>query len=108
MRVSAPEPLYVLDKDAEANTVTVGTRAELQSTRVRVRDAVLHRDGATVDAVRLRYRSRPVPAVLNMTGTGERFELDIRLEEEFAGVSPGQTAVLLAGETIVGHGTICG
>jgi len=107
LRVSAPEALYVLDKDAEANTVTVGTRAELQSTRVRVRDAVLHRDGATVDAVRLRYRSRPVPAVLDTTGTGERFELDIRLEEEFAGVSPGQTAVLLAGETIVGHGTIC-
>jgi len=79
---------------------------------VRVRDAVLHRDGATVDAVRLRYRSRPVPAALDATGTGtgtgERFELDIRLEEEFAGVSPGQTAVLLAGETIVGHGTICG
>jgi len=107
LRVSAPEALYVLDKDAEANTVTVGTRAELQSTRVRVRDAVLHRDGATVDAVRLRYRSRPVPAALDTTGTGERFELDIRLEEEFAGVSPGQTAVLLAGETIVGHGTIC-
>jgi len=108
LRVSAPEALYVLGKDAEANTVTVGTRAELQSTRVRVRDAVLHRDGATVDAVRLRYRSSPVPAALDTTGTGERSELDIQLEEEFAGVSPGQTAVLLAGETIVGHGTICG
>ena len=107
LRVSAPEALYVLGKDAEANTVTVGTRAELQATRVRVRDAVLHRDGATVDAVRLRYRSRPVPAALEATGTGERSEFDIRLEEEFAGVSPGQTAVLLAGETIVGHGTIC-
>lgn len=108
IRVSAPEALYVLDKDAEENTVTVGTRAELRSTRVRVRAAVLHRDGATVDAVRLRYRSRPVPAALDATGRGERSELDIQLEEEFAGVSPGQTAVLLAGETIVGHGTICG
>jgi tRNA-specific 2-thiouridylase len=106
IRVSAEEPLYVLGMDAEANTVTVGTRADLQARTVRVRDAVLHRDGRTVDAVRLRYRSRPVPASLEATGTGERSELDVRLGEEFAGVSPGQTAVLLAGETIVGHGTI--
>jgi tRNA U34 2-thiouridine synthase MnmA/TrmU len=30
----------------------------------------------------------------------------VELSEDFAGVSPGQTAVLLAGESIVGHGTI--
>ena len=56
--VSAAEPLYVLATDAEANTVTVGTRAELATRRVRIRDAVLHRDGDRVDAVRLRYRAR--------------------------------------------------
>jgi tRNA-specific 2-thiouridylase len=104
----ADEPLYVLATDAAANTVTVGTRAELQATTVRIRDAVLHRDSARVDAVRLRYRSLPVPAALSAPGTGRHPELDIRLEEEFAGVSPGQTAVLLAGETVIGHGTICG
>src|SRR3954454_10228370 len=48
IRVSAEEPLYVLATDAVANTVTVGTRADLQETTVRIRDAVLHRDGATV------------------------------------------------------------
>ncbi|HXV05691.1 MAG TPA: tRNA 2-thiouridine(34) synthase MnmA, partial [Solirubrobacterales bacterium] len=50
--VSANEPLYVLEKDAATNTVTVGARAELAARRVRVRDAVLHRDGARVDAVK--------------------------------------------------------
>ena len=104
--VSAEEPLYVLATDAEANTVTVGTRAELETKQVRVRDAILHRDGKSVDAVRLRYRSRPVPAAISVTGTGRHAELDVALEEAFAGASPGQTAVLLAGETIVGHGTI--
>ena len=108
IRVSAGEPLYVLETDAAANTVTVGTRTELEATSVRVRNAILHRDGARVDAVRLRYRSRPVPAALSATGTGRHSELDISLGERFAGVSPGQTAVLLAGETVVGHGTICG
>lgn len=104
--VSADEPLYVLATDAAANTVTVGTREELATQTVRVRDAVLHRPGETVDAVRLRYRSRPLPAVLSVTGTGRREELDIALGEAFAGASPGQTAVLMAGEAIVGHGTI--
>ncbi len=106
--VSADEALYVLAKDARANTVTVGTRAELEQDAVRIRDAVLHRDGTRVDAVRLRYRSRPVPAAISATGTGRHSEIDIRLGESFAGVSPGQTAVLLAGQTVVGHGTICG
>jgi len=102
----AEEPMYVLATDAVANTVTVGPRRELMAETVRVRDAVLHRDGARVDSVRLRYRARPVPAAVSATGPGRHPELEVRLGEEFAGVSPGQTAVLLAGETVVGHGTI--
>lgn len=104
--VSAPEPLYVLATDAAANTVTVGTRAELETRRVHVRDAVLHRDGARVDAVRLRYHSRALPASVGAAGAGRHAALEVELGEEFVGASPGQTAVLLAGETIVGHGTI--
>lgn len=108
--VSAPEPLYVLATDAAANTVTVGTRRELETRRVRVRDAVLHRDGATVDTVRLRYRSRALPARLRAgegaPSPGRHRSLEVELGEPFAGASPGQTAVLMAGERIVGHGTI--
>ncbi|MBW8059766.1 MAG: tRNA 2-thiouridine(34) synthase MnmA [Solirubrobacterales bacterium] len=104
--VSAPEPLYVLATDAEANTVTVGTCEELDTHRLRIRDAVLHRDGDRVDAVRLRYHSGAVPAAVSAAGTGRHSTLDVELSEAFAGASPGQAAVLLAGEAIVGHGTI--
>jgi len=104
--VSAPEPLYVLATDAGANTVTVGPRAELATSRVRIRDAVLHRDGSTVDGVRLRYRATPVPAALSGVATGMHRELDVELDEPFDAASPGQAAVLLCGEAIVGHGTI--
>jgi len=104
--VSAPEPLYVTATDAVANTVTVGTRAELETRRVQVRDATLHRDGARVDAVRLRYHSRALPASIGAAGPGRHDALEVELGEEFVGASPGQTAVLLEGETIVGHGTI--
>jgi tRNA-specific 2-thiouridylase len=104
--VSAPTPLYVLATDAAANTVTVGTREELAASTVRVRDAVLHRDAASVDAVKLRYHSRPLPAAVSAAGRGRHPSLEVSLGEVFTGLSPGQTAVLMAGEAIVGHGTI--
>jgi tRNA-uridine 2-sulfurtransferase len=100
------EPLYVLATDAASNTVTVGTREELATGTVRIRDAVLHRAGDRVDAVRLRYHSRTVPAAVAAAGTGTHSELDIMLGEEFLGASPGQAAVLLSDGAIVGHGTI--
>jgi tRNA-uridine 2-sulfurtransferase len=103
--VSAPEPLYVLATDAAANTVTVGTRAELEQRTVRVRDVVLHRDGGAVDAVKLRYRSRALPANI-AAAEGRHSSLEVELGEAFPGVAPGQTAVLMAGDRIVGHGTI--
>jgi tRNA-specific 2-thiouridylase len=102
----AKEPLYVLSTNAVANTVTVGPRRDLMARTVQLHNAVLHRAGGSVDAVRLRYRSRPVPAAISATDTGSHAKLEIALGEDFAGVSPGQTAVLLAGEAIVGHGTI--
>ena len=104
--VAAPEALYVLATDAATNTVTVGTRSELEKSSVRVRDAVLHRDGSAVDGVKLRYRSRALPATVSAAGRGRHSSLEVELAEGFPGVAPGQTAVLMAGDRIVGHGTI--
>ena len=104
--VSAEQPLYVLATDAASNTVTVGSRAELATRRVRIRDAVLHREGGDVDGVRLRYRSRPIPAAVGFAEAGPHAELEVALGEPFDAASPGQAAVLLRGEAIVGHGTI--
>jgi len=104
--VSADEPLYVLATDAAANTVTVGTREELATRRVRIRDVILHRDGGRVDGVKLRYRATAVPASLAATASGRHRELEVELEEPFDAASPGQAAVLLCGEAIVGQGTI--
>jgi tRNA-specific 2-thiouridylase len=90
------QPLYVLATDAVANTVTVGSRDELATRTVKVRGLRLH--GEQPDAVRLRYRS---PAL------GCRLEGDrIHLDEPFDGAAPGQTAVFLAGDAIVGCATI--
>jgi tRNA-specific 2-thiouridylase len=104
--VSLNEPGYVVATDAAANTVTVGTREDLETRRIRVRDAVLHRDGARVDNVRLRYHSATLPATVGAAAPGRHDALELKLDEPFTAASPGQTAVLMDGETIVGHGTI--
>jgi len=103
--VSADEALYVIATDAAANTVTVGTKAELETRRIEVRNAVLHRAGDRVDAVRLRYHSRALPARVE-AAAGRHPRLSIELGEAFTAASPGQTAVLLAEGAVVGHGTI--
>jgi tRNA-uridine 2-sulfurtransferase len=100
--VAGEEPLYVLAKDRDANTVTVGTRAELATTEVAVRDAVLHRPGAEVDRVKLRYRSAPLACRVVAGDDG----LSLRLAEPVAGAAPGQVACLMRGDVVVGHGII--
>ena len=105
--VATGDPLYVLSTDARRNTVTVGRREDLEARSVRIRDVVLHREGARVDAVRLRYRSATVPAALEPGApAGRHAELRIDLAEPFSGPAPGQAAVLFGGGAIVGHGTI--
>jgi tRNA-specific 2-thiouridylase len=97
--VAAPEPLYVIEKDAARNRVVVGRRSELGVRTVGLRDTVLHRDRAAVDAVKLRYRQTPLAC--GMTGPGE-----LTLETAAQAVAPGQTACMLSGDRVVGAGTI--
>ncbi|MDE3131646.1 MAG: tRNA 2-thiouridine(34) synthase MnmA [Acidobacteriota bacterium] len=105
--VSASEPLFVLDKDAAANRVVVGRHEQLLTRRVRVRGARLHRAGTSVDRVKLRYRSRALPARLSdAPPAGHHRELLLELDEPVAGAAPGQLACLMHGELIVGWGTI--
>jgi tRNA-uridine 2-sulfurtransferase len=103
--VAAGEPLYVLATDAAANRVVVGSREELATTRVRVRNAVLLRDGDRVDGVKLRYRSLPIGCTVEATA-GRHPELRLELAEPAYGVAAGQTACLMDGELVVGHATI--
>jgi tRNA-specific 2-thiouridylase len=96
--VQRPEPLYVLDTDARANTITVGPREALDVQRVPLRGIRLHRDASAVDGVRLRYHARIVPCRLEPDG--------VALSEPFSAPAPGQTAVLLAGDVVIGCATI--
>ena len=67
-----------------------------------MRGARLHRPAGEVDAVRLRYRSRPLPCTVEEHGRGR---VTLHLGEPVDGAAPGQTACLL-GRRGRGSGTI--
>jgi tRNA-specific 2-thiouridylase len=100
--VGGGEPLYVLEKVAD--TVVVGRRAELDTRRVTLRDTVLH-PGPAFDSVKLRYRQRPLACRVGQ-GPDETGLLELELLEPASGAAPGQLGCLMAGELVVGHGTI--
>jgi tRNA-specific 2-thiouridylase len=102
--VAGPEPLYVLKKDAEANTVMVGPRDQLETSRVRIRGARLHRESGRVNSVRLRYHAQVRPCTVELDSAGA--EGTVLLAEPVDGVAPGQVACLMDDDLVVGHGTI--
>ncbi|HEX2232142.1 MAG TPA: tRNA 2-thiouridine(34) synthase MnmA [Thermoleophilaceae bacterium] len=105
--IAAAEPLYVLAKDARSGRVTVGTRGELATTSVRLVQAHLHRPAGAIDAVKLRYRSAPISAVVaGSPPSGGHDRLALELERPVAAAAPGQVACLLSGDRVAGYGTI--
>ena len=92
------EPFYVAATDAEANTVTVGTRDQLHRSEVVLTDVKLYRPSDTVDQARLRSHAPALACRLN----GAVLELT----KPAWAPAPGQTAVLLSGDRVVGCATI--
>jgi tRNA-specific 2-thiouridylase len=105
--IGGGEPLYVIATDAPTNTVTVGSREQLRTDSVSVRDVTLHRDGVSVDGVKVRYRGRRVPCrVEGSPRAGAHEGVELRMLDPIERTAPGQVACLYAGEVIVGYGTI--
>ena len=99
--VAASEPLYAIRSDASTNTLVVGPRAALATSRIAVRGR-LHVPTARAEA-KLRYRSPAAPAAVARTSdTG--FELC--LDEPVYGAAVGQLAALYEDGVVVGAGTI--
>jgi tRNA-uridine 2-sulfurtransferase len=101
--VPSPEPLYVLERDAEHNRVVVGPKEELATTRVALEDARLHRAAADVRTVRLRYHARPLACTVTAGGDGR---LIVELAEPAHAIAAGQLACLMNEDAVVGYGTI--
>jgi tRNA-uridine 2-sulfurtransferase len=105
--VAAAEPLYVVRKETRSGRVVVGPREALETSVVSVAGAILLRDGAEVERVKLRYRSGPVACrIRGATPAGRHRAIELELDEPALGVAPGQTACLMRGDGVIGFGTI--
>lgn len=107
MGVSAPEPLYVIELRAAENEVVAGSNEELFAGGLVFGEENFvsgspPADGADVE-VKIRYNAPPVPA--KFLGRAEGGSGVIFAEPQRA-VTPGQAAVLYAGEVTLGGGTI--
>ena len=104
--IASERPLYVIDKDAEANTVTVGEPDDLLSTGCLcaesnwLTDAHGFEDWAPCLA-QIRYNSPAVPARARVipdldapTPSGRTGAFEIRFDDPQRAVAPGQAAVL--------------
>jgi tRNA-specific 2-thiouridylase len=105
--LSAPVPLYVLEKDLESNSLVVGPRDALGRQEFVLEDVNWIADTPPLEPltadVRVRYKAREVQALVRPTSaSGAR----IRLSEPLPDVTPGQSAVFYQGELCLGGGVI--
>ena len=94
-----PEPLYVVRIDPAARRVVVGPRRALAVASARLSDInLIGAPGIAPITAKVRSLAKPVPATLDgdwLHFTGAEY-----------GVSPGQAAVLYAGDRVLGGGWI--
>ena len=106
--VAAPDPLYVIAKDAAANALVVGPRSELGVHEVFARDVNLISVATLDEPMRVtakthyRQKAQPGQAVV------EDGVLKVRFDEPVARPAAGQSLVLYDGDVVVGGGTIEG
>ncbi len=99
----AHDPHYVLSLDPAQNRIVVGTRDRLEERRFEIGRINLFEDLESFECqVKVRYRTRAIPARVRIEG--ERGEVE--LAEPVYGLARGQFAVFYDGERLLGGGEI--
>ena len=105
--ISFGKPMFVGDKNAAENTVTLCTDEELYKSTLSAHSINLLVDDTLELPTRLeakiRYRHTPAAATVVRTDA-DKFE--VRFDEPQRAIAPGQSVVLYDGDTVVGGGII--
>lgn len=98
---------YVVDKNPERRTVTIGENADLLCSKFLVSKvnliAISALTGPIEVTVMARYRDRETPAIIEPAEGGN---ILVTLREPKRAVTPGQAAVFYSGDVVVGGGII--
>lgn len=104
--ISGAEPLYVVDIDEGSKRVVVGNKSDL-SCKGLIARAVNWIETPGSDEfnaeVQIRYRAPAIPCMIQTNADGS---CQVRFEENFPAVTPGQAAVFYRGEQVLGGGWI--
>lgn len=103
------KPMYVLSKNADENTVTLGDNEDLFKNRVYVRNvnfsAFSDLNGSLSVTAKLRYSAAEAQALLT---PGDDGEYVLEFKQPQRAVTPGQSAVFYDGDICLGGGEIVG
>jgi len=107
LRISAPEPLYVVKIDVPRNQLVVGKREALFQTSFIASGvnwiAIAPPAAPVRAAARVRYRAQEAMATITPSGAGR---VRVVFDEAQAAITPGQAAVFYDGDRVVGGGWI--
>jgi len=105
--IAVGSPIYVVDKDAEANTITVGPRQSLLA------DGLIARetnwlipppvDRPITCQAKIRYNGKTTPATVQAIGEAC---LKVSFDSPVSAVTPGQAVVCYDGDEVLGGGWI--
>ncbi|HSM70401.1 MAG TPA: tRNA 2-thiouridine(34) synthase MnmA [Anaerolineales bacterium] len=105
--LASPVPLYVLGKNAESNTLVVGTKDELGSSEFTARDVSWVSGEMPSEPfraeVKIRYTAREVEALVTPLGEDQ---VQVRFDALQRDVTAGQAAVFYQGDVLIGGGLI--
>jgi tRNA-specific 2-thiouridylase len=105
--LASPEPLHVLAIDASRNALIVGPKEALLVGGLVAGElnwiVLKGLDAPRRACVRIRYRHREVPALIEPV---ERGRVRVRFDAPQASVTPGQAAVFYDGDMVLGGGII--
>jgi tRNA-specific 2-thiouridylase len=105
--VSAPQPLYVLEKHLDTNALIVGPRQALGRNRFQVGRVNWVQGQAPDSPIRVhaqvRYHAKEAAAQVHPLS---RSVVEVQTQEPLPNVTPGQAAVFYSGDICLGGGTI--
>jgi tRNA-specific 2-thiouridylase len=105
--VSSAVPLYVLGKDAMANTVIVGTQDELGSRELMAKDVNWISGEAPNESfraeVKIRYTAKEAEALVMPLDNGQ---VKVQFDAPQRDITAGQAAVFYQGDVLLGGGLI--